>query len=194
LEGHESHNHENSLVRKAEVRSAASMRVPEENTRDDSLFYEQQVPSAKIHNENNYFHHGEARGLNLKENDDSSLEKHRKSNQVKNVKEDDGAMSAYGNGNDDNSFEHHGSSVYHHTNGHVTADDVMEDESSVAKSNAHDDSVATEEENMAEAALLASIFNGRGNDVNDSLVDRVDIFSKRAPSRFSCAYCCKLIR
>ena len=170
------------------------MRVPEENTRDDSLFYEQQVPSAKIHNENNYFHHGEARGLNLKENDDSSLEKHRKSNQVKNVKEDDGAMSAYGNGNDDNSFEHHGSSVYHQTNGHVTADDVMEDESSVAKSNAHDDSVATEEENMAEAALLASIFNGRGNDVNDSLVDRVDISSKRAPSRFSCAYCCKLIR
>lgn len=176
------------------MRSAASIQVPEENTRDDSLFYEQQVPSVKIHNENNYFHHGEVLGLNLKENDDSSLEEHRKSNQVKNVREDDGAMSAYGNGNDDNSFEHHGSSVHHHTNGHVTADDLREDEGAVAESNADDDSVATEEENTAEAALLASIFNGRGNDVNDSLDDRVDIFSKRTPSRFSCAYCCKLIR
>lgn len=179
---HESFN-ENGQSRKADTRNP-EMRVPEENARDDSMLHEEEVQLAKNYYENSYGRNGEARGLHSKENDDGSLVKHQRvsfqklpqRNQV---------------GNDDSSLGKYGSSADLHGKDHETADDVLKDEAFVAKSKSNDDSVASEEKNVAG---MGSKFSGPGNDVNKRRDDRVDVLSKRAHPHLSCTYCCRFIR
>ena len=180
------HYTENSRARKTDERNA-NLGVSEENAHDDSMFYEQQVPSATNRYENNYVRHGEARGLDFKENDDSSLER----NHELPFQNHKTAMGSHRNGNDD-SLGEYGSWEYRHGIGHVTTDDVLQGEAREKIINANDDSAASEEGTMAEAAL-ASKFSGRGNDVGEPRDNRVNIFHKRYYLRV-CPYCCTLLR
>lgn len=95
------------------------------------------------------------------------------------------------NENDDSSFERCGSSMCHHGKNLPTKNSAIQDDASMTNSNADDDSVAFEEETMAETPL-ASKFGGRGNDVSERL-DDVDLLFKRTHPRFLCAYCCRAL-
>ena len=82
------------------------------------MSFEQEIPLA--HHEENYVHLGEASRF-LKQNDDSLKEEGRvpfkndqEHGQVDKTNGDDDADGGSINENDDSSFEHRGSSMYHH--------------------------------------------------------------------------------
>ena len=156
-------------------------------TTDDSMSFKQEIPLA--HHEENYVHLGEASRF-LKQNDDSLKEEGRvpfkndqEHGQVDKTNGDDDADGGSINENDDSVPPWQ----------KTTKNSAIQDEAFMANSNADDDSVAFEEQTMAETTLASKYFSGRGNDVNERL-DDVDLLFKRTHPRFLCAYCCRALR